>query len=440
MYENKKILILGAAKSGISVAKLLVPLHNKIVLSDIKPLDIKIKTELEELGILVIEGENQIDLIDESYDLIIKNPAIMATSDIVKKIHSLNITLVNEMEVAYHFLPQGAKIIGITGSNGKTTVTTMIYEILKKMGLPVIIGGNIGYPLSEIIDKVTSKSILVLEISDHQLNDFIDFKTDISVVTNISPAHLDYHGSYENYKKAKSKIFNRHNEKSIAIINKKNLDSLEISENITSVIKYFNDKNNYYNEEGIYLNNKKILDLKDIYIKGLHNYENILATLLVINEFGLDEKIVKEYYASFAGVAHRLELVKVINGVTYYNDSKSTNTAATITALKTFKQPIHLILGGVERNQDFHDLDSYMDYVTCIYGIGTTAKRVCSYAESINKKSYLCQTLDKALTKIKENVHEGDVVLLSPASSSQDFYAKFEDRGDEFKNIVANMR
>ncbi len=439
MYENKKILILGAARSGIAVAKLLA-LKNDLTLSDMKPLNESDEQELKELGVKIVITNNQIDLINKEYDVIIKNPAIMATSEIVQKINELGIKLVNEIEVAYHFLPRDVKIIGITGSNGKTTVTTMIYELLKALGLPVVLGGNIGMPLSQIVGDIKEGDILVLELSDHQLNDIIDFKTDISVVTNISPAHLDYHGSYEKYKKAKSKIFNLHESSNIAILNKSNLDSLEISQNIRSSKIYFNDEENFYNEDGIYINKEKVLDLDDILVKGKHNYENILATLLVVKNFKWDKDIIKAYFEKFGGVAHRLELVREVNGVSYYNDSKSTNTAATITALKTFKQPIHLILGGVERNQDFHDLDPYMANVKYIYGVGSTAQRVCEYAEEMKKEYYLAKTLEKAMAKILENVEKGDVVLLSPASSSQDFYVKFEDRGDEFKNIVAKIK
>lgn len=436
MYENKKILILGAARSGISVAKLLAP-KNKIVLSDMKPLALKDQEELEKLNVEIIITENQIDLINSSYDFVIKNPAIMATSVIVKKINDLGIKLVNEIEVAYHFLPKNVRIIGITGSNGKTTVTTMIYELLKKLGVSVVLGGNIGLALSQIVADVKENDTLVLELSDHQLNDIKDFKTNISVVTNISPAHLDYHGSYDAYKKAKMKIFNKHTKEDLAILNKKNSDSLEISQNTLSQKLYFNDDTNYYNNEGIYLNGEKVLSLADILVKGNHNYENVLATLLVVKNFAWNLDVIKNYFQNFGGVAHRLELVKVIDDVTYYNDSKSTNTAATITALKTFNKPIHLILGGVERNQDFHDLDPFMDNVKWIYAIGTTTKRVGEYAQEIKKNYSLCETLAKAMDEIFQNVEKGDIVLLSPASSSQDFYVKFEDRGDEFKNIVA---
>ena len=439
MYENKKILILGGAKSGIAVAKLLAHKNNDLTLTDVKNLTKEDEAILTDLGVKIIITDNQLDLVSKEYDLIIKNPAIMYTSDIVKKIMTLNIPLVNEIEVAYHFLPKDVKIIGITGSNGKTTVTTMIYELLKKLGQPVILGGNIGFPLSQVINDVKSGDILVLELSDHQLNDVKDFKTDISVLTNISPAHLDYHGSYEHYKKAKQKIFNLHTIADKAIINYQNKDALEVSTDILSTKIYFNDQENYFNQDGIFIAGQKVLDLSDILLKGNHNYENILAILLVVKEFSWDMATIKEYFQNFGGVEHRLELVKVINGVTYYNDSKSTNNEATITALKTFKQPVHLILGGLDRGQDFHELDNYMAMVTNIYAIGSTTDRVVTYAEEINKNCYACHTLAAAMQKISQNVKPGDVVLLSPASSSQDFYVKFEDRGQEFKNIVANL-
>lgn len=439
MYENKKILILGAAKSGIAVAKLLANKNNVITLTDVKPLKESDERALKELGIKIIIKENQIDLIDASYDVIIKNPAIMATSEIVHKIKELNIPLVNEIEVAYNYLPNGVKIVGITGTNGKTTVTTMIYELLKKLGFKVVLGGNIGYPLSSLISSIEKNTILVLELSDHQLNDINNFHTDISVVTNISPAHLDYHGNYEKYKLAKKKIFNKHTSSNLAIINKKNVDSIEISNDILSKKEYFNDEFNYYDNEGIYINKEKVLTLDDIKIKGSHNYENILATLLVIKNFGWDILAIKDYYNNFQGVAHRLEFVKEINNVSFYNDSKSTNIEATITALKTFNKPINLILGGLDRGQDFHELDNYMNWVKAIYAIGSTTNRVVQYGKEINKEVYNCESLINAMSKIKENIQEGDIVLLSPASSSQDVYIKFEDRGDEFKNIVAKM-
>lgn len=439
MYENKKILILGAAKSGLAVAKLLAHRNNNITLSDINELKVEDQKMLEDLGIKVVITSNQCDLIDTSYDLVIKNPAIMSTSDIVKKIENLKLRCENEIEVAYHFLPSDVTIIGVTGSNGKTTTTTIIYELLKRHGKNVVLGGNIGYPLSSVIDQVKSGDILLLEISDHQLCDIHDFKTNISVLTNICPTHLDYHGTYEHYMMTKKKIFNLHTGADVAILNKNNQDSMEVSEDILSKKIYFNDTENYYKDNYIYFHGEQYLNVNDICLKGLHNYENILAALLVLENFGIDKNVVIEFLKKFGGVAHRLEYVITKDDVEYYNDSKSTNPTATITALKTFTKPIHLILGGLERNQDFNELNDYMQYVKRIYAIGGVTDRVAEYAASINIPCDKCYVLADAMKKIKENVASGEVVLLSPGSSSQDQYVKFEDRGDEFKNIVEKI-
>lgn len=443
MYENKKILILGAAKSGIAVARLLANKNNEIVLTDINEIDEKVKNELESLNIKIIITKNQLELLDDSWDIIIKNPAIAVTSELIKKCNMLNLRVENEIEVAYHFLPQNVTIIGVTGSNGKTTTTTIIYEILKRMNKKIVLGGNIGTPLSELLPNIKENDILLLEISDHQLCDIHDFKTNISVLTNICPTHLDYHGTYEHYKNTKSKIFNHHTEKDIAIINMDSTDALEESANILSQKYYFSSKKNncsaYLKDDKIYLNDKEVLDINDIKLKGIHNYENIMAALLVTQNFSLDLNIVKRFLSEFGGVEHRQEFVKQVNNVEYYNDSKSTNPTSTITALKTFKKPVHLILGGLNRNQDFHELDDYMKYVCYIYAIGSTTDIVDEYAKSMNIPCYKAYNLKNALEFIKTNVKENEVVLLSPGSSSQDQYPHFEDRGNEFKNIVENF-
>ena len=435
MYENQKILILGAGKSGISVAKLLAS-KNDIVLSDINPIEDVLKEELEKIGVKIVITNNQLALLNNTWDLVIKNPAIMYTSDIVKKINELDLRCENEMEVAYHFLPKDITIIGITGSNGKTTTTTLVYELLKRMNKSVVLGGNIGYALCELIDKVHQGDILLLEISDHQLCDFNNFKTNIGAITNICPTHLDYHGTYEHYRATKGKIFNKHTNNDIAIINKANEDSLIVSKKILSNKIYFNDENNYIKDNIIYIDKKPVIETKDIRLKGQHNYEDILLALLIVKQFAFDIDIIKRFLKEFNGVEHRIEFVKEINGVEYYNDSKSTNPTATITALKTFNKPIHLILGGLERNQEFNELNDYLKNVKYIYAIGTITDRVYEYAKSVNVSCFKCYDLKTAMNLINENVVDGDIVLLSPGSSSQDQYKRFEDRGEEFKNIV----
>jgi UDP-N-acetylmuramoylalanine--D-glutamate ligase len=281
-----------------------------------------------------------------------------------------------------------------------------------------------------------SGDILLLEISDHQLCDFKDFKTNISVLTNICPTHLDYHGTYEHYKNTKKKIFNLHTSSELAIINQSDKDSIDITRNILSSKVYFNDDSNYIKNDKIYLNKKPVLDTKDIKLKGMHNYENILMALVVISKFGIDASITKEFLKNFGGVEHRIEFVCEKSGVEYYNDSKSTNPTATITALKTFDKPIHLILGGQNRNQDFNELNPYIKNVKSIYAVGEVTNEVMNYAKSQNIESYSCTYLKAALDKIKEKVESGDIVLLSPGSSSQDQYPHFEDRGNEFKDII----
>lgn len=436
VIENKKILILGMARSGYEVAKLLSKGNNEILITDQKDQDeIKVQ-ELASLGIKFIKTTEPEALLDETFNILIKNPAVFPYHPCVEKAKSLNIPVVNEMEVAYHYIKYPVKIVGITGSNGKTTTTTLIYEVLKKAGIPVKLGGNIGTPLSKIVNELEENDILLLEISDHQLIDMKNFKTNISILTNLCPTHLDYHGTYESYKNVKKKIFNHHTNKDIAIINKANEDSVKLTKDILSTKIYFNDDVNYYTKEEIYIDNIPVISTKDILIKGNHNYENILITYLVAKILKIDFKYVSEVLKEFKGVEHRIEYVGTIKEVAYYNDSKSTNPTATITALKSFDENIHLILGGMDRNQDFHDLYPYLSKIKCIYAIGDVRNRIMDYAKEENIKAYAFQTLKEAMEKIKGEVVSGDIVLLSPGSASWDQYQKFEDRGDEFKKIV----
>lgn len=438
MIENKKILILGMARSGYEVAKLLSNAKNTIIITDQKDQEERQIEELKNLGITFIKSDEPETILDESFDLLIKNPAVFPFHPCVKKAHDLNIDVVNEMEVAYHYLKNPVKIIGVTGSNGKTTTVSLIYEVLKEAGMPVKLGGNIGTPLSKIVLDLQANDILLLEISDHQLIDMHDFKTDISVLTNLCPTHLDYHGSYEAYKETKKKIFAHHTKEDIAIINADNYDSLDLTKNILSTKYYFNNEENYYTEEAIYIDKEKVINTSDIILKGTHNYENILATYLVAKILNIDFKYVNAVLKKFKGVEHRIEFVRELDGITYYNDSKSTNPTATITALKSFPGSIRLILGGMERHQDFHDLTPYLDKVKKIYAIGETRSRIMDYAKEVNVPCEEFTTLKEAMPSIKKEAVNGDIVLLSPASASWDQYIKFEDRGNEFKNIVNN--
>ncbi len=438
MLENKKILVLGLSKSGMAVAKLLAS-KNEVIVTDKQEQSLDILKTLEGLNVKFVQSETGKEILDESFDVLIKNPGIEPHQPCVLKALSLNIPVENEMEVAYHYLPKGVKIIGITGSNGKTTTTTMLYDLLKLHHIPAILGGNIGYPLCDVLDKVTKDSVLVLEISDHQLYNLKDFKTDYSILTNLCPTHLDFHGYYENYINVKKKIFNHHTSSDKAYINKQNKDSLKITEDIKSTKYYFNDENNYYNEEGLFIEGNLVIKLCDIKIKGNHNYENILASLLVLKEFAWDLDIIKNYLKNFNGVEHRLEVVDSKSSLKFFNDSKATNPTSTLIALQTMKGKVNLILGGKERSQDFNELNKEIHKVIRIYAIGEVSERVGAYADSQNIPWKNCQTLEKAMKEIKKDALDEEIVLLSPASASWDQYDKFETRGEEFKKLVEKL-
>lgn len=439
MFENKKIFILGMARSGYEAAKLLSDYNNEIIVTDGKEQKEELVSELKSLGVKVIITSDQLSLLDDSFDYVIKNPGIKYDNPVVVKAKELGIKVINEVEMAYSFLDKSVNIIGVTGSNGKTTTTTLISEFMKNSFDNVYLGGNIGIPLSNFVRDIKPNSYLVLEISDHQLCDMYDFKTNVSVLTNITPTHLDFHKSYEVYQMTKKKIFNNHTSDDLAVINKDDEVSMKITDDIKSTKVYYgHDKTNlaYYDEEGIYYDGKLVIKLDDIILKGKHNYQNIMGAIIAVKKYGVTDEVIQKVLKEFKGVEHRLEYVDTINGVTYYNDSKATNCVSTITALNSFNQPTILLLGGYDRGHSFHDLDDSMKNVKCVVCFGETKNRIEEFCNDLKIKCYKNDTLKEAMNVVKDICTPGDVVLLSPACASWDQYDKFEDRGDEFKNLV----
>ena len=439
MFENKKIFILGMARSGYEAAKLLSDYNNEIIVTDGKEQDSSLVSELESLGVKVIITSDQISLLDDSFDYVIKNPGIKYDNPVVVKAKELGIKVINEVEMAYSFLDKSVNIIGVTGSNGKTTTTTLISEFMKNSFDNVYLGGNIGIPLSNFVRDIKPNSYLVLEISDHQLCDMYNFKTNVSVLTNITPTHLDFHKSYEVYQMTKKKIFNNHTSDDLAVINKDDEVSMKITDDIKSTKVYYgHDKTNlaYYDEEGIYYDGKLVIKLDDIILKGKHNYQNIMGAIIAVKKYGVTDEVIQKVLKEFKGVEHRLEYVDTIDGVTYYNDSKATNCVSTITALNSFDKPTILLLGGYDRGHSFHDLDNSMKNVKCVVCFGETKNRIEEFCNDLNIKCYKNDTLKEAMNVVKDICTPGDVVLLSPACASWDQYDRFEDRGDEFKKLV----
>lgn len=439
MFENKKIFILGMARSGYEAAKLLSDYNNEIIVTDGKEQDSSLVSELESLGVKVIITDDQLSLLDDSFDYVIKNPGIKYDNPVVVKAKELGIKVINEVEMAYSFLDKSVNIIGVTGSNGKTTTTTLISEFMKNSFDNVYLGGNIGIPLSNFVRDIKPNSYLVLEISDHQLCDMYNFKTNVSVLTNITPTHLDFHKSYEVYQMTKKKIFNNHTSDDLAVINKDDEVSMKITDDIKSTKVYYgHDKTNlaYYDEEGIYYDGKLVIKLDDIILKGKHNYQNIMGAIIAVKKYGVTNEVIQKVLKEFKGVEHRLEYVDTIDGVTYYNDSKATNCVSTITALNSFDKPTILLLGGYDRGHSFHDLDDSMKNVKCVVCFGETKNRIEEFCNDLNIKCYKNDTLKEAMNVVKDICTPGDVVLLSPACASWDQYDRFEDRGNEFKKLV----
>ena len=445
MFENKKIFILGMARSGYQAARVLAKRGNTIVLNDKNANQDKnhIK-ELEDLGVKVILGDHPDDILDESFDYLIKNPGVHFDHKYLKYAEEHGIKVINEIEMAYHLLPKGVKLIAITGTNGKTTTTSLTYEIVSA-AFPgrTHLAGNIGFPLCEVIENIKENDYLVMEIGVPQLHDFYDFNPDIAVLTNIYEAHLDMFGTREYYNENKLRIFQNHTSKNIAIINKGNADAYRITKDIKSTKKYFTSKEKIdgaYLENGkIYYYGEEIIDTKDIKLQGNHNYENVMCAIMIAKELGISNEIMCKAISEFTGVEHRIEYVRTFEGKDFYNDSKATNITATQIALSAFKKPTIILLGGQERTQNFLDLKDYMKNTKAVVCYGECKERCKKQIDSLGIKCTMVNTLKEAVEVANKESVSGDVILLSPASASWDQYAKFEDRGDEFKKLVKEL-
>lgn len=444
MFENKKIFIFGMARSGYEAAKLLAKHNCEILVTDMGEQDPNQVKELEDLGVEVIIGKEQASLLDETYDFVVKNPGIKLDSPVCLKAKELGIKIVSEVEVAYSFLPK-VDIIAITGSNGKTTTTTLIYEFLKEAKKSVLLGGNIGYPVCSLVEKSKDGDILVLEISGHQLHDCYNFKTNVSVMTNLTEVHIDHFGTYDFYKYNKAKVFNHHTENDIAIYNIGNDDVIDKVKDIKSKKISFTSNPNiksdlYIKDKKIYYNNDEIINIDDIRIKGNHNYENIMCAIAASFNYGVTKEDVYNVLTKFTGVEHRIEYVRTLNGIDFYNDSKATNVKSTQIALSAFDKPTILILGGLDRGHSFDDLESFMNNVELVVCYGETKERINDFCKRINKECIITDNLIDATKKAYENAKENYVVLLSPACASWDQYKSFEVRGQEFKDTVNNLK
>ena len=443
-FENKKVLVLGLAKSGESAARLLDKLGAIVTVNDGKPFEENPAAQsLLEDGIKVVTGGHPLELLDEDFALMVKNPGIPYSNPMIEKALAKGIPVLTEVELAY--LISEAPIVGITGSNGKTTTTTMIGEVLTAAGQNGLLSGNIGYPASQVAQTATDKDTLVMELSSFQLMGIQEFHPEIAVITNLMPTHIDYHGSFEDYVAAKWNIQSNMTAADYLVLNFNQELAKELATKTNATVVPFSTLEKVdgaYLEDGLlYFRGEKVMAADEIGVPGSHNVENALATIAVAKLRGVDNEIIKETLSAFGGVKHRLQFVDQINGVKFYNDSKSTNILATQKALSGFdNSKVILIAGGLDRGNEFDELVPDITGLKKMVILGQSAERIKRAADKAGVAYVDATDIADATRKASELAEEGDVVLLSPANASWDMYANFEVRGDLFIDTVAELK
>ncbi|WP_257350554.1 UDP-N-acetylmuramoyl-L-alanine--D-glutamate ligase [Pseudalkalibacillus decolorationis] len=443
--SGKQVLVIGLAKSGFAAAKLLLKYGASIVVNDMKDFENNPEAnELQQMGIEVICGSHPLSLLDRQIDFIVKNPGIPYTNPLIKVAEEKDIPIYTEVELA-SFLTD-AELIGITGSNGKTTTTTLIGMMLEGTDKNPVVAGNIGNVLSEVADQTTKKDIIVAELSSFQLMGIDSFKPHVSVFLNLFDAHLDYHGTREAYGQAKSKLFMNQTADDYCVYNEDDEDVRLLIENVKSKKIPFSTKRTLLN--GAYIENdyvmfqgEAILLVDEILLPGKHSLENILASVAAAKLLGATNAQIKNVLKTFSGVKHRLQYTETVNGVKFYNDSKATNILATQKAISSFQSPIILLAGGLDRGNEFDELIPNLGHVKALITFGETAPKLIRIAKEAGLKIIQhVDNVEKAVPVAFQHAQIGDTVLLSPACASWDQYPSFEERGDMFIEAVHKLR
>lgn len=444
-YLHKKILVLGLAKSGVSAASLLHKLGAFVTVNDSKPLSENPEAQgLLEQGIKVVCGSHPIELMDEGFELVVKNPGIPYFNPMIKKAIEKQIPIITEVELAYQI--SEAPLVGITGTNGKTTTTTLIYEMLNEGNKKPLIAGNIGTVASGVAQEATVDNTIVIELSSFQLMGIDQFKPRIAIITNLYDAHLDYHGTRAEYVEAKARITINQTEEDYLIVNADQDEVMEIARNSGAQIVPFStkkvlDHGACVKDGWICFNGVKIIETKDIVLPGKHNLENILSAVAATILSGADKDAIVKVLTTFAGVRHRLQYVANVEGRKFYNDSKATNILATENALAAFGAPIVLLAGGLDRGNSFDELVPSLKNVKVLITFGQTAEKVGLAGQEAGIKTILrVDNVEKAVPVAFEHSEPGDIILLSPACASWDQYKTFEVRGDMFIEAVHKLK
>mgnify|MGYP003584066252 CR=1 FL=1 len=443
-FQNKNVLVLGMAKSGYAASKLLKKLGATVTVNDRTPFEQnEIAQKLKSEGFNVVCGEHPLSLLEDQPFCIVKNPGIPYTNPLLIEAVKRNIPIYTEIELAY--LISEAPFIGITGSNGKTTTTTLALNMLEEGNKKPLVAGNIGTVACEVAENANEDNIIVTELSSFQLMGIESFRPKISLITNIFEAHLDYHGTKDEYIKAKANIFKNQTENDFAVVNFDDENVMAMASQIRAKIIPFSTtkivQDGAYVQNGfVYFKEEKVIKVEKIVLPGKHNLENILSAVAISKLLDVENDAIEKVLTTFTGVEHRLQFVTEINKRKFYNDSKATNILATQKGISSFQKPVILIAGGLDRGNGFDDLIPYFKNVKKMVTYGQTAEKLIESAEKAGMKAV------KSVDNVEDAVNEafahsevGDIILLSPACASWDQFKTFEERGNKFIQAVHKL-
>ena len=444
---NKRVLVVGLGRSGVASALFLKSRGARVTVSDTKSPD-QLRNEIPALldhGIAVETGGHG-ERTFQNQDLIVVSPGVPVDAEPLVQARALGERVIGEIELAAAFLP--GPVVAITGSNGKTTTTTLIGEILAKGGLKILVGGNIGKPAISLVEKATPESVIVLEVSSFQLETVFSFQPKVAVVLNVTPDHLDRHRTFAAYVDAKARIFENQQAEDFAVLNGDDPTCVDLAPRTRAQTFWFSRKREV--ESGAFVRkgqvfirrsgvDHEVMAVAEIPLKGGHNVENVLAAICASELMGCDAASIRNAIRDFKAVEHRLEYVATLRGVEYYNDSKATNVDATIKALESFPRNIHLILGGKDKGSDYAVLNELLrQRVKCVYTIGAAAEKIQLHIKGATS-IVAAGSMETALKQASSAAQPGDIVLLAPACASFDQFQNYEHRGRVFKELVRSL-
>nr|WP_101773033.1 UDP-N-acetylmuramoyl-L-alanine--D-glutamate ligase [Peptostreptococcus faecalis] len=456
MFEKNKVLVIGMGKSGLASAKYLLKNGARVVLCDSKNVDKNsgILIELKNLGdIEFILGKNPTSSELKNIDFAVVSPGVPLDLDYIVELRENKKVIMSEIELAYRIgLDKNLHFIGITGTNGKTTTTSIVGEIFKSTEWESYVVGNIGNPAVQAADEASENSVLVTELSSFQLESIVEFRPEISAVLNLTEDHMNRHHTMQNYALAKSNIFVNQNKDDKCILNYDDDLTHDMGLNNPADVVYFSRKEKL--DSGIYLDDEgnivfskdgsieKIINKKELSLPGSHNLENCMAAIGIAISYGIDKDIIVRVLKTFKAVEHRLEYVDTVNGVKYVNDSKGTNPDSTIKAVQSYEEPIVLIAGGYDKGSDFSELfDVAKKNVSSVIALGETAELIGKTAIKFGIVNiHKAASMKDAVEISKEISKDGDIVLLSPACASWGMYNNYEERGNDFKKCVSEIK